>query len=248
MSGGIIRAPRAHTHDQLPRAALRDHALSFRARGILARLLTNADGYRMTAEDLAREGKEGRGAILTALKELKAARYMRTVRRQLASGRWVTETFVYETPEPADGATEVRFSDAGFPDAGSPNVGALANKSRVKNPREKQQQERTNLAAAAPSGSKQYSSRPSGIECWGPEDVESAVAVEAAHELETIAAAVAAIARRGKSPVPGAVAAEIRRIRQRARTTTPTSITTREADASAFAQRIANLPEQEQQP
>lgn len=40
----------------------------------------------MTAEDLAREGKEARAAILTAFKELRATGYMKTVRSQGADG------------------------------------------------------------------------------------------------------------------------------------------------------------------
>lgn len=117
---GIIRAPRRNTHDQLPRAALRDKSLSYRARGILARLLTNADGFSMTAHDLAAEGCEGRAAVLNALKELRAAGYVRTIRKQKERGRWSTETFVYETPQPP---TEVQFPNSGGPNFGEPNPG-----------------------------------------------------------------------------------------------------------------------------
>jgi len=117
---GIIRSPRRHTHDQLPRAALRDNSLSYRARGVLARLLTNADGYTMTGKDLAREAKEGERAVHAALRELRAAGYVRTVRAQGARGHWTTETFVYETPQPT---TAVGFPDLGQPDSGGSDIG-----------------------------------------------------------------------------------------------------------------------------
>lgn len=119
---GIIRAPRAHTHDLFPRAAVRDGRLSYRARGILMRLLSNADGFSMDSNDLAAEAKEGREAVRTALNELRALGYMRTKRRQLPNGRWVTETFVYETAQPPE-STEDGFSGVGFPGAGNPGVG-----------------------------------------------------------------------------------------------------------------------------
>lgn len=208
---GIIRARRAHTHDQMPRAALRDITLSYRARGILARLLTNADEFSMTADALAREGKEGRGAVLSALKELRRASYVRTMRRQLSNGHWVTETFVHESPSDSTEA-EVGFPDAGFSDVSPSNVSFPADKSRKsKSTNEKQQQEgRTANAAAAPSGDKKrYSRRESGIECWIPADATAAAALESEHPVDVITAAVVAVARRHKSPVPGLVYSEI---------------------------------------
>ncbi len=51
----------------------------------------------MTAADLACEGW---GAILTALRELRDAGYIRTIKQQDGHGRWSTETFVYDTPQP----------------------------------------------------------------------------------------------------------------------------------------------------
>ena len=48
-----------------------------RARGVLVRLLSNADGFQITAADLARER---RGAILTALRQLRDAGYLWTTK------------------------------------------------------------------------------------------------------------------------------------------------------------------------
>ena len=118
---GIIRAPRPeHHYTQIRNEVARDDRLSYRGRGVLVRLLSNADGFQMTAADLAREGREGRGAILTALRELRAAGYIRTTKVQDEHGRWSTRTFVYDTPQP----TGVQKPDSGFPDAGSPDSGS----------------------------------------------------------------------------------------------------------------------------
>lgn len=96
----IIRAPRPpRGYFEVQNTTARDPRLSYRARGILVRLLSNADGFGMTAADLAREGKEGRGAILTALKELRQAGYLVTTRKRVERGRWITESIIYDAPQ-----------------------------------------------------------------------------------------------------------------------------------------------------
>lgn len=129
---GIIRAPRpARGWTEIQNDTLRDARLSFRARGVLARLLSNADGFRMTALELAAESpQEGRQAILTALRELRAAGYIVQTRLQGEAGRWRTETVVYDKPQestevrlPDPGSTEVRSPDVGSPDVGGPDAG-----------------------------------------------------------------------------------------------------------------------------
>lgn len=124
---GVIRAPRPERgYFDLKNETARDARLSYRARGVLVRLLSNADGFRMTADDLAREGKEGRTAVLSAFRELRAVGYMRTLKMQDAGGRWSTQTYVYdEAQDQSTGVGKPYFGlpDPGSPDAGSPDVG-----------------------------------------------------------------------------------------------------------------------------
>jgi hypothetical protein len=47
---------------------------------------------------MAAVAQEGRQAIQTALKELKAAGYVETRKSQDSKGRWTTSTIVYDTP------------------------------------------------------------------------------------------------------------------------------------------------------
>jgi hypothetical protein len=115
----IKRTPRPTTHyTVLANAVLRDENLSFRARGILAAILSRPDNWKTTSESLARETKEGRTAILTALKELEKVGYMTRKKYQNEKGQWIWESLVYDKPQkPMD--TEVS-PESGFPTTGNP--------------------------------------------------------------------------------------------------------------------------------
>lgn len=80
---------------------LRDKRLSFRARGILAMMLTLPPNWRTHAEWIEEMGTEGREAIRTALNELEALGYLkRTVKRD--GIRFVGKEWVWRW-EPSDG-------------------------------------------------------------------------------------------------------------------------------------------------
>jgi hypothetical protein len=110
----IVRTPRSSRFTVLSNALLEDARLSFKARGLLAYLLSRPDGWQTSADELARHGPNGRAAILSGLKELEKAFYLKRTRVQDGHGRWSTVCEVSDTP------TEVRFSDVGSSDVGKP--------------------------------------------------------------------------------------------------------------------------------
>ena len=145
----IVRAPRPdRDFTVIPNAVLRDERLSYRARGVLAAVLSRPDHWRTDAVSLARGGAEGRDAIRKAFAELRDHGYLHTVRFRRAGGRFETVSVVFDeprdqvrvdeqlslvTPEtdsqaPAEPPADepAGHTGNGFPGAGQPAVGAPA--------------------------------------------------------------------------------------------------------------------------
>lgn len=116
----------------LPNATLEDRSISWRARGLLAYLLSRPDGWETDsvrlsalageAGDSRSKQAEGRDAVRTALGELERAHYLHRVRRQGSLGRWSTEYYVFDTPTvdgvPASLAGQIPLVDSPVDNSG----------------------------------------------------------------------------------------------------------------------------------
>ncbi|MEV8328767.1 hypothetical protein [Kitasatospora sp. NPDC056731] len=92
----------AHVRDftVLPNTMLQYRRLSYTARGLLADLLSRPDGWREDGRHMADTSPQGRGAIRKALKELTEAGFYRVEKIRMPDGTIITETHVYDTPQP----------------------------------------------------------------------------------------------------------------------------------------------------
>lgn len=114
----IVRSPKDRTHPYatLDNRLIEDPALSWKAKGLVAYLLSRPDGWEIRAADLVKRSADGETAVRSGLKELETRGYL--VRRALRDPRTGHFTgyqlTVYECPQSSDANTPV---DAGPPAA-----------------------------------------------------------------------------------------------------------------------------------
>jgi len=119
----IVRTPRRRDNFTIvSNEVIRNHHLSWKARGLLIYLLSQPDHWRTSSAHLASISPEGIHAVRTGLKELETYGYLRRARTQLANGTWRHDILIYDTPvdNPVEKwltypQTDDRFSDVGFP-------------------------------------------------------------------------------------------------------------------------------------
>ena len=111
----IIRAPRTERDSTtIDNDVLQDPRLSLRALGLLARILSRPDSWRVETAELAQDCKEGRDAVRVALRELETAGYAERLRVQGDGGLWSTDVIVYDRPKAVSaGGTDDGFSGIG---------------------------------------------------------------------------------------------------------------------------------------
>jgi hypothetical protein len=96
----IIRGPRpSDNYAQIHNAALADGRLSFKARGLLAYLLSRPPGWKTSVERLAEMGKDGEAGIKSGLKELEKYGYLRRHRGRTPEGTFTYDQEVTDVPD-----------------------------------------------------------------------------------------------------------------------------------------------------
>lgn len=103
--GGDAVVRKVYKHDEhftiIDNAVLRDRRLSFRARGLLAYLLSLPDDWRISVDRIATDetSDEGRDAMRTAMRQLVECGYVRRVRERVEGGKFRTVVYVNERPD-----------------------------------------------------------------------------------------------------------------------------------------------------
>ena len=92
----ILRTRKNKNYTTLCNVALNDPALSLKAKGLFAFLMSKPDDWRISYRGLTTQLKEGKDAILGALKELEDAGYLQRSRRQTPSGKLIWESVLQE--------------------------------------------------------------------------------------------------------------------------------------------------------
>lgn len=101
---------------QIPNEWLRDSRLTFKARGLLAMLLSHSEGWSLSTAAIAEQNQEGKDAIRSAIAELQQFGYLN--RSQVNdNGRFGEAVWVTQDPT----ATPLAgFPSSGFPSSGNP--------------------------------------------------------------------------------------------------------------------------------
>jgi len=211
---------------QIPRSVLRDQRLSFGARGLFAFLWDLPGGWEIRLAHLAALGPEGRDAIRARLKELERVGAIRIEEQRRDNGTISGKTWIMVNPDrwavesPLSSAKKYKeiklksdIPTSAYTSFGKPNAKVLQG---VKVLQEEAAAPRAHArgtadAAAAHSTKKRRTTRPSGIVTWDADDLPEAARIEQQHLPDHISAAVSALLKAGKQPVPGLVAREIER-------------------------------------
>ena len=95
----IIRAAHERDFTIITNAALRDTNLSLKAKGLLALMLSEHDGWNFTIKGLSAKCKEGVDAVAAIVKELEAQGYVARRRERSTDGHFAAATYtIYEKP------------------------------------------------------------------------------------------------------------------------------------------------------
>jgi hypothetical protein len=113
----IIRISKRETpYVLMDKTFLEDNRLSFKAKGILAYLLSKPDNWVIMLKDLAAKGQEGRCACASAIHELESAGYVERKKTKSEKGHFEGwETIVYEQPKSGYPTSDNLSPKSGFP-------------------------------------------------------------------------------------------------------------------------------------
>lgn len=103
----IVRHKRERNFTVLSNVPLRDRHLSWKAKGLLAYLLSLSEAYQLRVAGLVERATDGKDSTRAGLTELQALGYLRILRERGSRGRFKSVTWIVsETPERPQAGTE----------------------------------------------------------------------------------------------------------------------------------------------
>jgi uncharacterized phage protein (TIGR02220 family) len=103
---GIYRVKKNSNFVVLNKTSLNDPNLTWKAKGLLAYMLSKPDDWLFYDTELEKHAKDGRESLKAAIKELKKHGYMKRERKRNEDGKFDYETSVFETPHTEKPLTE----------------------------------------------------------------------------------------------------------------------------------------------
>ena len=95
----IFRIRKTNNYTVICNHVFRNNRLSWKAKGILAEMLSMPDDWQFSTQELIHRAKDGRDAVYSAIKELEGAGYLKRERATNEKGQFVGYDYnVYETP------------------------------------------------------------------------------------------------------------------------------------------------------
>lgn len=161
----IIRTPEREYYVVMDNRVLEDHRLSWKARGVIAYLLSKPDGWEVMTAELINSGPDGRQSVESALSELEHIGYL--IRHHQVRGEKghfdSVQTEIHECP--TSGWPEARArkkaqvrTDADYPQPGNPRTDnpQAGNPRRVITNSSKTEESKTELVLVASEESKPF--------------------------------------------------------------------------------------------
>lgn len=122
----IIRSKRTNNFSIVDNDILDDKRLTFKARGLLAYMLSKPDDWRFYTTELAKHSqKDGRDSIDSALKEMEKIGYLKRTQKRSSNGRFGEQDWLLlDTPafSPQTGFPETVFPETVFPETENPQL------------------------------------------------------------------------------------------------------------------------------
>ncbi|GAQ18000.1 DNA-binding protein [Oceanobacillus picturae] len=94
----VVRVKKNSNFVVMDKTALNDKSLTWKAKGIMAFMLSKPDDWVFYLDEIAKNSADGMASFRSGFNELKKAGYVKRVQKRDENGKFIWETIVYEIP------------------------------------------------------------------------------------------------------------------------------------------------------